>query len=567
MLVSWNGSLVALSVLIAMLGSFTALSHAERMRESGGYQALAWMLAGGLTLGIAIWSMHFIGMLAFHLDVPISYDIHLTFISVLPAIAAALLGFYLLRSPELQVKRILIGGLFMGLGITAMHYTGMAALKMQPAVSYDPIIFTLSVVIAITAATGALFIVYAGEKTGFHPLIQHLLSAVIMGFAISGMHYTAMVGAIFAPGSVCLVGGSQIEPNLLALIVTSGCFIFFSGGAFANTLDRHLALDDLRLAHAQLKTRQEELNIAASAFEVQEGIVVTDANNVILRVNKSFTNITGYSAEEILGKTTATLVSERNNEQLYQDILQSLRNDRCWAGEVWSKRKDDTIHPYRLTITAVFNSDAQVTNYVAAISDISEFKEAQEKILLLAFHDPLTQLPNRRLLQDRLHQAIAGSARSHRYGAVIFIDLDHFKTLNDTLGHNFGDMLLMEVAQRLQDSVREGDTVTRLGGDEFVIMLEGLSEDIKNATVEVDTVGKKIAAMINQPYLLQDDEYRISSSIGISLFCGNKHSVDELLQQADLAMYRAKYSGRNAIRFFHSSMKNSPEASIPSSLN
>ena len=156
--ISWNGSLVVLSVLIAMFGSFTALSHAERMRESTGRQARAWMLAGGVTLGMAVWSMHFIGMLAFHLPIPLAYDTELTFISALPAIAAALLGFHLLRSPELQFRKVLVGGFFMGLGITAMHYTGMAALKMQPAIRYDPTTFVLSVVIAITAAIGFGFV-------------------------------------------------------------------------------------------------------------------------------------------------------------------------------------------------------------------------------------------------------------------------------------------------------------------------------------------------------------------------------------------------------------------------
>ena len=562
--ISWSGNLIVLSVLIAMFGSFTALSHAERMRESRGRQATAWMVAGGVTLGMAVWSMHFIGMIAFHLPVPIAYDSRLTFISVLPAIAAALLGFHLLRSPKLQLDKIVIGGFFMGIGITVMHYTGMAALKMQPAISYDPTIFTLSVVIAITAAIGALLIVYAGEKTGLHPLIQHLLGAVIMGCAIAGMHYTAMAGAIFAPGSICSVGGLQIEPNSLALIVTSGCFLLFSGGGFANSLDRHMALDDLRLTHSQLEAHQKELRIAASAFEVQEGVMITDANNVILRVNKSFTKLTGYSSDDVLGKTTAILVSEHHDNQFYQEILKALQLEQSWVGEVWSKRKDGVINPYQLTITAVSNPAGQVTNFVAAITDIREFKEAQEKILQLAFHDPLTQLPNRRLLQDRLQQAIAGSMRNHRYGAVIFIDLDHFKALNDTLGHNFGDMLLVEVAYRLQDCVREGDTVTRLGGDEFVVMLEDLSEYAKLAVTKAKNVGKKISAVINQPYFLQDQEYHISSSIGISLFCGNVASVDDLLEQADMAMYKAKNSGRNALRFFNASMKKNQELSTPS---
>lgn len=561
--ISWSINLVVLSVLIAMFGSFTALSHAERMRESKGYQATVWMVAGGVTLGMAIWSMHFIGMLAFHLPIPLGYDIRLTFISILPAIAAALLGFYLLRSPKLQISKIVFGGFLMGIGITAMHYTGMAALKMLPEISYNPAIFALSIVIAITAAIGALLIVYGGEKTSLHPLIQHMVGAVIMGFAIAGMHYTAMAGAEFAPGSICSVGALKIEPNLLALIITSGCFLLFSGGSFANLLDRHMALDYMREAHAQLEAQQAELRIAASAFEVQEGILVTDANNVILRINKSFTQLTGYNSEEVIGKTTKILISKQHNARFYRDILEALQQEKSWVGEVWSKRKDGVTNPYRLTITAVSNPHGDITNYVAAISDISEFKKAQENILQLAFHDSLTKLPNRRLLQDRMQQAMAGSTRNHHHGAIMFIDLDHFKTLNDTLGHDFGDMLLIEVANRLRQCVREGDTVTRLGGDEFVVMLEGLSIDSKLAVSKAKSVGKKIIQVINQPYSLQDHSYQIGCSIGICMFCGNELSVDDLLKQADMAMYKSKKSGRNALRLFSPSMTKNRELSAP----
>lgn len=561
--ITWSSNLVVLSVLIAMFGSFTALSHAERMRESKGRVASAWMAAGGITLGIAVWAMHFIGMLAFHLPIPLGYDTRLTFLSILPAIAAALLGFYLLRRPQLQLNKIIIGGCFMGVGIAAMHYTGMAALKMQPPISYTPVVFILSIAIAIIAAIGALLIVYAGDKNGLHPLIHHMLGAVIMGFAIAGMHYTAMAGANFAPNSFCSVGGYQIEPNLLALIVTSGCFILFSVGGFANSLDRHIALDNLRLAHAQLEVNQSELRIAASAFEVQEGVLVTDANNVILRINQSFTELTGYHSKEVLGKTTKILISKYHHAQFYGDILMALQHEKSWVGEVWSKRKDGVINPYRLTITAVFNSSGDITNYVAAISDISEFKKAQEDILQLAFHDSLTQLPNRRLLQDRMQQAIAGSMRNLHHGAVMFIDLDHFKILNDTLGHNFGDMLLIEVANRLRSCVREGDTVTRLGGDEFVVMLEDLSPDARQAGIYARGVGKKIIQVINQPYYLQNHTYQIGCSIGISLFCGKSISVDNLLKQADMAMYKAKKSGRNALRLFNQSFTKNSELSAP----
>lgn len=554
---------MVLSVLIAMFGSFTALSHAERMRESQGYIATAWMVAGGVTLGMAVWAMHFIGMLAFHLPIPLGYDTRLTFLSMFPAIAAALLGFYLLQSPKLQLSKIIIGGCFMGIGIAAMHYTGMAALKMQPAISYSPTIFILSIVIAITAAIGALLIVYARDITGFHPLVHHMLGAVIMGFAIAGMHYTAMIGANFAPGSICSVDGYQIEPNLLALIVTSGCFILFSGGGFANSLDRHMAMDKLRNTHAQLEVQQAELRIAASAFEVQEGVMITDANNIILRVNESFTVLTGYASSEVVGKTTKILISDKHNARFYQDILKTLQNEKSWVGEVWSKRKDGLKNPYRLTITAVANPNGDITNYVAAISDISEFKKAQENILQLAFHDPLTKLPNRRLLQDRMQQAMASSTRNSHHGAVMFIDLDHFKMLNDTLGHDFGDLLLIEVANRLRECIREGDTVTRLGGDEFVVMLEGLSTDIKLAESKAKNVAKKIIQVINQPYDLKNHQYHIGCSIGISMFSGKTVSVDGLLKQADMAMYKAKKSGRNALRLFNQAMTKNRELSAP----
>lgn len=553
--ISWNGSLIVLSVLIAMLGSFTALSHAERMRESTGRQAKAWMLAGGVTLGMAVWSMHFIGMLAFHLPIPIAYDTLLTFISALPAIAAALLGFHLLRSPKLQLGKVLIGGFFMGLGITAMHYTGMAALKMQPAISYHPTILALSIVIAITAAIGALLIVYAGEKTGLHPLIQHLLGAVIMGFAIAGMHYTAMAAANFAPNSVCLVGGLEMDPNLLALMVTLGCLGLFSIGGFANSLDRHMALDKLRLAHDQLESSQKELQISASAFEVQEGVMITDANNTILRVNQSFSKLIGYSAEEVVGKTAEFLISERHDEQFYEGMLQALQNEKYWLGEVWIRHKDEVINPYRLTITIVSNPDGRTTNYVAAFSDIREFKEAQENILLLAFHDPLTQLPNRRLFHDRLEQELTRAGRSSLNLALLFIDLDHFKEINDTLGHDMGDILLKEAAFRLGGCLRASDTVARQGGDEFTVILPDLHD-----TESVEHVVQALLYKMSQPFQLKDQTAYITASIGIAFFPEDAADATQLMKSADQAMYTAKNQGGNRSRYFTQSMQTLADA-------
>jgi diguanylate cyclase (GGDEF)-like protein/PAS domain S-box-containing protein len=298
------------------------------------------------------------------------------------------------------------------------------------------------------------------------------------------------------------------------------------------------------------KQAEADLRIAAIAFESQEGMAVTDANNVILKVNLAFTLITGYSAEEAVGRTPAMLKSGRQDEQFYQAMWERLGSDRFWQGEIWNKHKNGAIYPEWLSITAVTDDRGQVTHYIAAFTDITQQKQAEDTIHNLAFYDPLTTLPNRRLLQDRLQHRLASSARNQRHGAILFIDLDNFKELNDTKGHDVGDLLLVEVAGRLQACVRSADTVARQGGDEFVIILDDMSTETEQAAVQAETIADKIRSAINQPFMLQGYEYHGSPSIGISLFRGHENTVDELLKRADNAMYQAKRSGRNAIRFF-----------------
>jgi diguanylate cyclase (GGDEF)-like protein/PAS domain S-box-containing protein len=308
------------------------------------------------------------------------------------------------------------------------------------------------------------------------------------------------------------------------------------------------------------KQAVQELHIAAATFEVQEGIIVTDAHNVILRVNQSFTRLTGYSAEEAIGQTPALLKSGRHDSEFYRQMWEALTRDHYWQGEIWNRRKNGEVYPEWLNISAIINAEGQVTNYIASFSDITQHKAAEDEIKHLAFYDPLTDLPNRRLLHDRLRHAFAAGARHHNHGALLFIDLDNFKTLNDTKGHNVGDLLLIEVANRLQACVRKGDTSARLGGDEFVVVLEKLNEDIQQAAAQTEVVGKKILTAISQPYALKDYEYHSSASIGISLFRNHVVTVDELLKRADTAMYQAKNAGRNTLRFYDPAVQVALEA-------
>jgi diguanylate cyclase (GGDEF)-like protein/PAS domain S-box-containing protein len=306
---------------------------------------------------------------------------------------------------------------------------------------------------------------------------------------------------------------------------------------------------------SERRRAEQELRIAAAAFESEEGMIVTDANEVILRVNHAFTAMTGYGADEVLGQTPRVLKSGHHDRAFYRQMWETLSRDRYWQGEIWNRRKSGELFPVWQTISAVLAPDGRISHYVAAFTDISARKAAEEQIRNLAFYDPLTQLPNRRLLIERLGIALVGSAHSRRHSALLFLDLDYFKVLNDTEGHDVGDQLLVEVARRVRSSVREGDTVARLGGDEFVVMLEELSDDPDHAAAQAETVGQKIREAVAQPYRLKDHDYHGSASIGVCLFRDGPETVDDLLKRADVAMYQAKSSGRNTLRFFQPEME------------
>jgi diguanylate cyclase (GGDEF)-like protein/PAS domain S-box-containing protein len=307
---------------------------------------------------------------------------------------------------------------------------------------------------------------------------------------------------------------------------------------------------------SQRRQLEQDLRIAAIAFESQAAIMVTDASQCILQVNQAFSRLTGYTAEEAIGQRPSMLKSGWQDAAFYVDMWRELSETGHWQGEIWNRRKNGEIFPEWLTISGVRDSWGKLTHFVSTFSDISNLKVAESEIHHLAFYDPLTAMPNRRLLLNRLEKSCSTSRRSGQHGALLMIDLDHFKTLNDTLGHDVGDRLLVEVAKRLADCIREGDTAARLGGDEFIVMLDNLGRDAESAGVQAEIVAEKIRLELARPYLLQaDTEYFRSASVGISLFHGHDKTVDVLLKQADIALYKAKDAGRNTIRFFDCAMQ------------
>ncbi|MFZ2855765.1 MAG: EAL domain-containing protein [Rhodocyclaceae bacterium] len=308
------------------------------------------------------------------------------------------------------------------------------------------------------------------------------------------------------------------------------------------------------------KRTQEQLRIAAVAFQSRDSMMVTDARGIIMQVNQAFTDVTGYSSADAVGKTPSLLHSGRQDAAFYRNLWEAIVREGHWEGEIWNRRKDGGIYPEWLSISGIKDAAGKLTHYLGIFSDISDPREAERKILKLAFYDPLTGLPNRRLLHDRLQQALASSGRSGQFGALLLLDLDHFKTINDTRGHDVGDELLVEIARRLQVTLRETDSAARLGGDEFVVLLEGLNEEQVAAATVAESIAEKLRAAICRPITLKGEMRHITPSIGVTLFCGIGEGLDASLKQADLALYQAKDAGRNTIRFYNPAMQAAVDA-------
>jgi diguanylate cyclase (GGDEF)-like protein len=425
---SYQTVFVLLSVFVAMMASYTALNLAGRVTQTEGRTSLGWLAGGAVAMGAGIWSMHFIGMLAFSLPIRLGYDLGITLLSLLAAIAVSAFALLMVTRKTLTRRHLLGGGILMGLGICGMHYMGMQALRMFPAIEYDPVRFAASLAIAIAASVAALWLAFT-LRTGQSALAQlkRIGAAIVMGLAIISMHYTGMEAARFDMASICMAKGGLNNDWLAALVGLAAVSLL--------TITLLLSVIDSRLA-----------------------------------------------------ARTALLVRSHSH--------------------------------------------------------------AKKQLHQLALHDSQTRLPNRSLLEDRITQAIAAGERSGKRFALMFLDLDRFKTINDSLGHHYGDKLLQAVAERLQQAVRAEDTVARLGGDEFVVLLGAISDPAAAANI-----ARKLLDTLAQPLAVEGQEQNISVSMGISMYPDDGTRLRELLSNADSAMYHAKKMGRGNFQFFAPEMQ------------
>lgn len=321
---------------------------------------------------------------------------------------------------------------------------------------------------------------------------------------------------------------------LLSLLLGGLAFLYF------RTVKRQKAWE------AERSKDDQQLQLAAHAMEhTIDGIMVLGADRRILSVNKGFVNITGYPADEVIGHSPRMLHSSRHDEKFYKELWNTLRKEGQWKGEIWDKRKSGQLYAQLLSLSAVRDAEQKVTHYIGTFNDISQYKDYEAALEFLANHDPLTNLPNRMLFNDRLDDAIIKAVQEKSRVCVIFIDLDRFKMVNDSLGHEIGDRLLQEISGRLQANVPPGETVARLGGDEFTVVLERV-EDIQAAAI----IAERLLAVIEKPALIDAHQLFVSASIGISFYPQDGQDATTLLKHADTAMYRAKEEGRDKIKFF-----------------
>jgi diguanylate cyclase (GGDEF)-like protein len=419
---SYSGILVVFSLVVAVLASYTALIMASRVAGARGRASLLWLIGGAVAMGFGIWSMHFIGMLAFRLPIAVGYDLGLTALSLVIAVGSSAFALWLVCLEQLPRRRLCGGALLMGAGIATMHYTGMAAMKMQPGVIYDPWLFAASVAIAVLASGAALWIAFRLRHDGERVVLARLGASLVMGCAIVGMHYTGMAASAFPSDSWCGAAYTGIDAKWLAFVV-----IVVSLAVFAITLIVSM------------------LDVRADALAMS---------------------------------------LDRANSELVQ----------------------------------------------------------------LALHDNLTRLPNRVLLGDRMEHAIDMAERDRRQLAVLFVDLDGFKAVNDVYGHHLGDLLLKEVAGRILKLKRGQDTVARLGGDEFVLVL-----DIRGPE-DAAELSQRLVDQLAAVYVIEDHAIHVAASIGIAIYPENGRTTHELMVNADAAMYHAKEQGRNGYCFFEKAM-------------
>ncbi|MGD6961027.1 EAL domain-containing protein [Fictibacillus phosphorivorans] len=531
--------LVSLSIIIAVIASYAALDLGIQVQKTKSYARYIWMISGAFAMGMGIWAMHFVAMLAFHLSISVTYDVTLVIVSILPAILSSGIALYIISRPVMGKKQVLLGALFMATGIVSMHYTGMEAMKMNAEINYNPALWTLSAIIAFVASVVALYLlsfVSQNYKTSKIWLVK-LGSAVLMGIAISGMHYTGMSAASYkAHQHHTDLASTPFNSTLLAYAIGIVILILLGMVFISTFIDR-------RFEYQSILSERKFRSVIESA---NDSIILSDRTGIIISWNKGAELIFGFTEKEVIGKSIQIIIPYKfrkaHKEGMERYLLSGEPKVIGNTVELEGVRKDRSEFPIELSLAA-WQEDNQVY-FSSIIRDITERKRNEKKINQMVYRDPLTGLPNRLLLNDRLSQALELADDTKQTIGIMFIDLDRFKYINDTLGHAVGDQLLIEIAKRIQACVGKNDTVCRQGGDEFIVLIPNTTAD------EVSKIAQQIVDLFSSSVMVNEQELFVTPSIGIAMYPGDGRDIETLIKNADTAMYRVKEQGKNNFQFY-----------------
>ncbi len=534
---TYNMTLVLFSYLVASVASYTVLDLVGRISTARGGSRLLWILFGAAGMGLGVWSMHFVGMLAFSLSMSVTYDLVKVLLSVVVVIAASFAALFVVGRRRLTVPHLLGGGVLLATGISAMHYIGMASMQID--ITYQPVVFVLSILIALVASLVAFWLSFYFRDGNERIIVwKKLGSSLIMGAAVAGMHYTGMYAARF----------QMREPSAVSHgIVLNHTFLpYFIAGGTLLTLGLSILgiFISNRFSRKESKILQNEKWYRSLFDNNQDGIISIDMNTRIIGFNSSATRITGLSHEWFLHETIASLlphIVEEERERTRELFLKSLEG-------VTQNYNTAIIHQdgRRVELSVVnvpVELDGQVVGTYIIAKDVTEEAAAKERIQHLAFHDELTGMPNRRMF----YQALNGRIDNRAEGlSVAVIDIDRFKLINDSLGHTYGDMFLQEVSRRMERCIH-GDEImlARMGGDEFTLLVDG-----RYGKDEVARFAERIIEDVAVPYRLKENDFYVTASIGIAMYPQDGEDAVQLLKNADTAMYEVKKNGKNGYQFY-----------------
>ena len=536
---SYDHIFVFSSYVIAVFASYNVLNLAKTISSSRGKSYGLWLLYGAVVMGMGIWSMHFVGMLAVNFTIPVSYNFEIIIASVIVAIIASFIALYIVVHQKVSKRRLLAGASLFAIGISTMHYIGMEAVDLK--ITYDPFYFILSIVIAFAASITALGLTFyflghqkyreRGKKFG---------SALLMGTGIAGMHYTGMAGAHYEISLEREPAVMMIQQEWLAYFITIGSILTLALSLLGLYITRRFARQEM--------AKQESEKWYRSLYESnQDGIISVNSEHIIIGFNPAAEKIMKINEENYKCKPISSILHIFVFDQ--HEYLKDMYR-RSSKGEIL--RYESAIHHHSgeqidlsMVNTPVLVDGNVMGNYIIA-RDVTEEKRIKERNHFLAFHDELTGLPNRRMFNQDLSDMIIEHQESGNSFVVMVMDMDRFKVINDSLGHAYGDLFLQQMSKRIKQCLAgESAVISRMGGDEFAILLK----EVRNEE-EAVLLAERIIKEMGLPYQLKDNEYYVTASIGIAIY--PQHGIDavQLQRNADMAMYEVKKQGKNNFHFF-----------------